>query len=292
MGFLQETIAKNWPELRALLTGGIPAFVTAPRPPPFRGGVVVFCYHLADPVSFEADLRFLAANGYRTTGADELLEYVGNRKTLPEPTVVLTFDDGAVNFYETAFPLLRQYNRRCVLFIAPGLHRRSAEETARERRPCTWEELREMAGSGLVDIQSHTWVHRSLDYWPRPLPLAGIDETLAAARRGRPLSMEEDLRRARAVLEERLDKTVRHLAWPRYYTAPAALALARQVGYQGFWTGTRPRHPLVVPGQDPAAIVRISGEFTRRLPGAGRRKLRTILRIRYGQALAGKWPKR
>jgi len=292
MGFIQETIAKNWPELRALITGGVPAFVTAARPSPLRGGVAVFCYHLAEPVSFEEDLRFLAANAYRTVGADELLEYVRNRATLPEPTVVLTFDDGAVNFYETAYPLLRRYNRRCVLFIAPGLHRRSAEETARERRPCTWEELKEMADSGLVDIQSHTWVHRSLDHWPRPLPLAGIDETLAAARRGRPLSMEEDLRRSRAVLEDRLGKPVRHLAWPRYYTAPAALDLARRAGYRGFWTGTRPRHPLVVPGQDPAAIVRISGEFTRRLPGSGRRKLLTILLSRYRKALANKWPRR
>ena len=224
---------------------------------------------------------FLAANGYCTTTADGLLDWIKHGTELPGNTVILTFDDGADNFYRVAYPLLRQYNQTAVLFIAPGLHRTADEEPWDSKRPCTWEELSEMHRSGLVDIQSHTWEHRSLQQWPTPQPLAGIPSEHLKGRRSEPIAMLEDLLLARRTIEDRLEKSVQHLAWPCYYSEHHAFKVAKNAGYKAFWTGTLPRLPIITPGHDPKKIVRISGEFIKRLPGDERESLYSILKHRY-----------
>ena len=280
MRWIANRWRKNGPELAGVLTRGLPSFVLASRPGPLRGGVPVFCYHLVEPGTFEQDLAFIAANGYRTWDAERLAAYIEGRATMDEPALVLTFDDGAAHFYRVAYPLLKRYTLQAVLFIAPGLHRRAADESDRPDRPCTWEELEEMHASGLVDMQSHTWAHRSLVRWPRPLPLTGIDEASIPGRREPVLSMEEDFRLARKTLEQTLGKTVRHLALPQYQGARNAAGPARAAGYTALWGGIKPFHPLNVPHQDLFSVVRIPGDYLRRLPGAGRRTLRAILRQR------------
>lgn len=281
MSVISRFISKNGPEIQALFRGGIPGFLTALRPGPVPDGVPVFCYHLADREEFGRDLRFLAENRYRTASADDLLDYLERRRDLPEKSVVLSFDDGAVNFYRVAFPLLREYGFRAVFFISPGLHRPASEETDTEERPCTWEELEEMHRSGAADIQSHTWVHRSLTRWPEPIPLRGIGDPRPAGAGGGEFSLEEDLRRSRETLERRFGKPVRHLAWPCYSASEAARQVALSVGYRAFWVGTLPGRPLNRAGQSPEEIVRLSGEFLRRLPGRGRASLAGILGRRY-----------
>lgn len=284
MRIISDFIFKNGPELHALLTGGLPGFLTARRAAGELDGVPAFCYHLADREDFERDLRFLARNGYETIGADELLDYLRGRRGRAGKSVVLTFDDGAVNFYRVAFPLLKRYRRRAVLFIAPGLHREAAAEKTAEDRPCTWEELAEMSDSGLVDIQSHTWAHRSLTRWPDPIPPRGTGDRRPDDRSGENLPLEEDLRRSRETIEKRFGGTVRHLAWPCYRASEAARRAARAVGYEAFWIGTLPGRPLNRAGQSPEEIVRLSGEFLRRLPGRGRDSLAAILGRRYSRA--------
>ena len=285
MSFLSDRVAKNGPELYALFTGGLPAFVTARHPQPLDQAIPVFCYHVVTHEAFERDMQFLAANHYTTVAADELLGWMQRKNTLPPNTVTLTFDDGADNFHRIAFPLLMQYHQKAILFIAPGLHRTAAEEPYQTQRPCTWEELDEMHASGLVDIQSHTWEHRSLQHWPTPLPLTGITAEHIHERRQEPLDMQADILLARQTLEQRFSKPIHHLAWPCYYSDPEAIEIARNNGYTGLWTGTLPRLPLITPGHDPHQIVRLSGEFLRRLPGSQRESLYSVLKTRYKRAL-------
>lgn len=285
MRFITERIKKNGPELHALFTNGLPTFLTARNPKPLQNEIPVFCYHIVFKDAFQRDLQFLADNAYKTINADELTNWLTGQTDLEAKTVVLTFDDGAVNFYRIAYPALQAYQQKAVLFVSPALHRAAAQETATDNRPCTWEELREMHQSGLVDIQSHTLEHRSLQNWPTPLPLMGADNANIAARRDVPRTMREDLALARQMLEQNLDKRVRHLAWPCYYSDPASIDIALQAGYDGLWTGTLPHIPIMRMGGDIRKIVRISGEFVRRLPGKGRESLYNILKTRYKGAL-------
>lgn len=288
MRFLADFSRKNWPEVRALLKGGIPGFVLAPRPRPELPGVPVFNYHLATEKSLARDLAFLAANHYRTLDADGLLAVLGRRQEFTGRQVVLSFDDGAANFYRVVFPLLRRHGMKAVLFIAPGLHREEATTGEEANRLCSWAEISAMHDSGLVDVQSHSYEHRSMTDWPAPLPLTGAAESSLPPRQRAPGSILDDLVRAREVIEKRLGKKVRHLAWPQFVASEQAVEKATAAGYESFWWGTLPHHPLNRPGDDPRSVVRLSGEFTRRLPGRGRLLLPLVLTRRYVAALARK----
>jgi hypothetical protein len=114
------------------------------------------------------------------------------------------------------------------------------------------------------------------------LPLSGVSNEVADLRRPPAAEMAEDLRRAKQALENRLGKTVQHMAFPQYDGTESAIHIACDVGYQGLWWGVLPGRPLNRPKGPPDHIVRISGEFVRRMPGDGRAKLRDLARARYG----------
>lgn len=269
---------KNWPEVRAAASGGLPAFVLSPRSPEPGDGVPAFCYHVVDAGAFEADLAFLRANGYTTIGPDDLLRHMTREAPAPPRSVVLTFDDGAVNLYRVAFPLLRAHGFRATAFIAPRYHdAASAVASDAPARPCTWAEIEEMHASGVIRFESHTLEHRYVPRWPEPVPLAGVDDAWVRAALGPPTTLEADLAGARDAIERRLGVEVRHLAWPRYDATPAALAAGRAAGYRAFWGGVLPGVDMNRPGGDPTRIVRLSGDLLRRLPGDGRVPLAEVL---------------
>lgn len=284
MSFLRQRWQKNWPEISAALRGGIPAFVYSDGPPELGAAIPVFAYHTVEWSTLEADLWFLRENGYATLDADALLDHLGGRSPAPERSVVLSFDDGSLNLYRVVFPLLKAYAQRAVAFVAPRFHEPRCVDAASDERPCSWEEIREMQGSGCVDFQSHTLEHRYLPRWPEPVPLTGVGPQQQRCL-GPAIAVARDFRLAREMLEAELNKPVRHLAFPRFDGTPDAVRTGTECGYRGFWWGTRPRRPYNHPGDDGSCIVRLSGEFVRRLPGTGRVPLRTILRDRYAGAV-------
>lgn len=115
--------------------------------------------YVISPDLFEQDLQYLQANGYTAVGIEDLLKYVDGKDTLPEKPVLLTFDDGYYNNYHYAYPLAKQYKMKIV--ISPvGAYMDKAEE---ENDPhptysyITWKDMQEMAKSGFVEFQNHTY---------------------------------------------------------------------------------------------------------------------------------------
>jgi peptidoglycan/xylan/chitin deacetylase (PgdA/CDA1 family) len=118
-----------------------------------RGEIPVFNYHEVTRETLEPDLAYLRENGYATLGLDEYVRAAASRS--PRRAVLLTFDDAWESFWSVAFPLLRRYDMRAALFAPshwvdgngpPGLF-------------MTWEQVRECASSGHVDVASHAWRH-------------------------------------------------------------------------------------------------------------------------------------
>jgi hypothetical protein len=138
-----------------------------------------------------------------------------------------------------------------------------------------------MHTSGIIDFQSHTFEHRYVPRWPETSDPAGSDAEYVQALRGPGLPLAEDLQLAKELLEQRLHKTVWHLAFPQYKGTKEALRIGREIGYRAFWWGTLPRHPGNRPGQSPSYVSRVTGEFIRRLPGDRREPMRRILYARY-----------
>lgn len=139
---------------------------------PLRPGAVpVFVYHDVEAEQFAGDLAYLRANGYRTLVTDEFLGRVGR----PDAgrAVLLTFDDARRNFWEVAFPLLREHEARAALFVPTywiggggAASRREAGQPERDGF-MTWEQLRACASSGHVDVQAHGHRHALVYRSPR-----------------------------------------------------------------------------------------------------------------------------
>ncbi|PLX28679.1 hypothetical protein C0581_01395 [Candidatus Parcubacteria bacterium] len=69
---------------------------------------------------FENILRIIQDNDYTALTSTELLNFLAQKK-LPEKSIVLTFDDGAKDFYEVVFPLLQKYNIKATMHIMTGV---------------------------------------------------------------------------------------------------------------------------------------------------------------------------
>jgi peptidoglycan/xylan/chitin deacetylase (PgdA/CDA1 family) len=238
------------------------------------------------PEGFENHLRTLRDRGYQTLFLDDLLPILRGERAADVPSAALTFDDGHLDNWVFAFPLLRKYRMKATVFIItswmgegeargqwdpggpPGAglpeiprHREVKKKAAGGdgAAAMNWEEARAMEASGFVDIQSHTHSHR--DFFS---PVEGGFQLPLANRQ--PLG--EDLVRSRELIETRLKKTCRFLAWPWGRYDAAAQALAREAGFEGMVTTEK---GINLPGSGAAAIKRIvakSGEkawFSRRL---------------------------
>jgi poly-beta-1,6-N-acetyl-D-glucosamine N-deacetylase len=218
---------------------------------------MALCYHdIADQVSGpNAEListaqlvqhfDWLRANSYRVVSIDDLLAARDGRRPLPDKAVLLSFDDGYVSFYTRAFPLLKAFGYPAVLALegswldAPP----DAEVTYDNRqvprsRFLSWQQLREIRSSGLVEIASHSYdLHRGI----LANPQGNLEPALTARtfdpRTGRYENDAAHLNRIRAdltrnsrLLERQLGVRPRVMVWPfgRYHQP--AVAMAAELG--------------------------------------------------------------
>jgi peptidoglycan/xylan/chitin deacetylase (PgdA/CDA1 family) len=277
---IRKSWRKNRHELKGLFDGGVPRFLLSARPENLGTSVPVFCYHTVTAADLGRDLSFLERNGYSTLGGDALLAHLRSEQPAPPQSVVLTFDDGAYNFYEVVLPLLERFHMRALAFVAPGMHfdDPTPEFATTRERPMTWNELRQVHASGLVDVESHTYESR---YLPTPIALTGVDPKLERHLRGKARPVTEDLRLAKQRIEEQLPgKVVRHIAFPAYDGTPEGVRAATQCGYEACHWGIVAGRPLNPPGASPYRIARVSHEYLRRLPGEGRATFAAVVRER------------
>lgn len=131
--------------------------------------------HISEPLErFEEKIATLSRSGYRFILWGELYEHMAGRRKVPGKSVMLTFDDGYLDNWVYAFPVLRKYGAKATIFVNPEF----VDYTAGIRPNCddlregkispsglqatgflSWPEMRAMEASGLIDIQSHSLTH-------------------------------------------------------------------------------------------------------------------------------------
>ena len=154
-------------------------FSPSPRPSAYTSGAVareetavpIIMYHglLKDPArvgkyvitpsQFESDLKYIQEHGFTTISMTQLIDYVDHGTPLPENPVILTFDDGYYNNYLYAYPLLQKYQMKAAISI---IGKQTDDYSSRDENNayyshCTWDQLRDMSNSGLVEVQNHTY---------------------------------------------------------------------------------------------------------------------------------------
>jgi hypothetical protein len=154
---LQRSLEKNLPPLASALLGRLPRFAYGGA---LGDALPVFVYHAVDE-SFEADLRYLRAGGYRTVGAVELARYALTGRPHGR-AVALTFDDGDRSLTDVAAPLLHAYGFRGIAFVVSGLVPDSADLGL-----SGWRELRAAVEQGSLEVGAHSLYHHHVPVGPR-----------------------------------------------------------------------------------------------------------------------------
>ena len=73
--------------------------------------------NIISPDSFEKQMGFLKNNGYQVIPLDEYVQGDRVGRKFPHKTVVITFDDGYVDNYTNAFPVLKKYHFPATVFL-------------------------------------------------------------------------------------------------------------------------------------------------------------------------------
>jgi len=144
------------------------------------------------PEKFESHIKFLKEQGYTSLFLPEMFEIMYGRVKAPKKPVLMAFDDGYLDNWAYAFPILKKYKVKATIFvitrlirdaertrtnmddvwagkiieeglpdIPPHLKTRQNSIITKEGLPdfLTWQEMRVMEKSGLLDIQSHSHSH-------------------------------------------------------------------------------------------------------------------------------------
>jgi peptidoglycan/xylan/chitin deacetylase (PgdA/CDA1 family) len=186
--------------------------------------IPILVYHRFGPVAsdamtvttpvFESQLRYLGDHGYSVIKLRELVDaWLDRGHSLPPRSVVITVDDGHKSVYTDLLPLLKKYRFPVTLFLYP-----SALSNA--SYAMTWDQVREVKETGLVDLQSHTYWHPNFKIEKRKLT-PGEYEKFA----------EMQFRKSKERLEKELHAKVDVLAWPFGIYDGELMSMATRAGY-------------------------------------------------------------
>lgn len=184
---------------------------------------------IISPNLFEQDLRYLQENGYTTVVIADLIAYVQEGKPLPEKPVMLTFDDGYYNNYLYAFPLLKQYN--CKMVLSPiGLYTdeyTQNKDTHANYAHCSWDAVREMMASGLVEFQNHSYNLHSIDSGRKGAKKKAV-ESLVDYR----TLLVEDVMKMQTRMREETGYTPTAFVYPFGAVSSESLPILKELGFQ------------------------------------------------------------
>jgi peptidoglycan/xylan/chitin deacetylase (PgdA/CDA1 family) len=203
------------------------------------------------PTVFDRDMKWLSSNGYHAVSIAQLTDFVQTGKRLPAKPVLITFDDGRMNQYTYAVPILRRYGFTATFFVVKKWVVSSSSSFMHTA------ELRKLAADGF-DIESHSANHTML--YAKPLLGDKGYTTFKARLWGETYGM-------RVWLQALTGKPVTALAYPggghdKYtprLTADAGYALAFTTD-QGFVTYKGPS-PMLLPRYNAGAPEVSAGYF-------------------------------
>ncbi len=156
-------------------------------------------------VQLEAQLQALAERHVKVLPLAALSQFLSGREPVPPGSVAITVDDGHESFHRVAFPLIRQYRVPVTLFIHT--------DAIGTREFMTWDQVQEVAASGLVSVQAHSKTHQAL-------AVRAARETDLNHRR----RIEMEIQASRKVIEQRLPgTTVSQFAYPHGRASPTLL---------------------------------------------------------------------
>lgn len=132
--------------------------------------ITAFCYHdvvtpdrrdildkdvyAISTTRLEEHFKLYKKLGYTPISLKQYDDYIEGRGELPEMPILLSFDDGRDSMYHNIYPLLKKYNYPAVYAIILSYMEMLPADI---EKMVTWDQLNEMAASGLVEVASHSY---------------------------------------------------------------------------------------------------------------------------------------
>lgn len=157
--------------------------------------VPILCYHgvLDNPWGisslfvrvneFETQMKYLSENGYTPLFVSE----ISTAKNYEKP-IIITFDDGYLDVYTNAFPILKKYNMKANIYMISAWINGEVYMTT--------DMTKEMNASPFIEVGSHTVDHKSLAYLTNE-------------------QIEQELKQSKEDLESMLNTKIKVLAYPK-----------------------------------------------------------------------------
>jgi peptidoglycan/xylan/chitin deacetylase (PgdA/CDA1 family) len=155
------------------------------------------------PEKFEEQIKLLHELGYKTISTQLLAKAITEGAELPPHPIILTFDDGNLDNYFNAFPILQKYGFTGTLYVVANYVGVDPFMSA--------DQIKEMAAAGW-EIGSHGMRH---------LDLNALDM----------VQKRYEIVDSRARLEERLGVPISSFSYPFGLWSPGAVDYARFAGY-------------------------------------------------------------
>jgi peptidoglycan/xylan/chitin deacetylase (PgdA/CDA1 family) len=156
------------------------------------------------PERFSNDLDSLQQRGYCSISLEEFQKFLDDRNVeMPEKPILITFDDGYLDNFDNAYPILRNHGMVGTFFVITDML-----WTKDRLMP---ENIVEMSQGGM-SFGSHTVTHRAL---------GELDQA----------AIYDELVNSKATLESVLGKKIDAIAYPRGSYNEVVVNIAKSVGY-------------------------------------------------------------
>jgi peptidoglycan/xylan/chitin deacetylase (PgdA/CDA1 family) len=127
-------------------------------------GPAELAHYRLSPAVFASQIRYLADHGYHSVSLDEWVGAIAAGKRLAGRPIIITFDDGYLNFLQNAWPALESNGFTATMFVVTDKVGQTADwdKVTGDSLPLmSWNQLRSLHERGLL-IASHSATHASL----------------------------------------------------------------------------------------------------------------------------------
>jgi peptidoglycan/xylan/chitin deacetylase (PgdA/CDA1 family) len=169
------------------------------------------------PELFAAHLKFLFENQYTPMTVAQLVDTIQlGPDLLPKRPIVITFDDGFLDFYHSALPVLLKYSFPATLFLVTGFVDGCSTwlrpEREENRKMLAWHQILEIDQAG-VECGSHSHTHADLDIVPME-------------------SAQKEILLSKEILEQKLGHAVASFCYPYGHYDTQVRQMVEQAGFQ------------------------------------------------------------
>ncbi|WKX25582.1 poly-beta-1,6-N-acetyl-D-glucosamine N-deacetylase PgaB [Tatumella ptyseos] len=192
-------------------------------------------------------MNWLHDNGYQPVSVQQIIDAHEHKGTLPPKAVLFSFDDGYSSFYTRVWPLLKAWNWPALWapvgsWVDAPMQKPidfGGLSTPREKF-ATWQMVKEVSDSGLVEIGSHTWnAHFGIPSNPEgSLEPAMTSRFYNAEKKQYETTAQfqqrigADTKKITDKLTRLIGKSPRVLVWPYGAENGLSLKIAQQYGYK------------------------------------------------------------